>query len=80
MEFLREILSPEFPMRNSIYASVLVGSVCPLLGTFLVLRRLVFLGVALPQVSSAGIAFAFALPAIRRGERFVLLAEVVGLS
>ena len=63
MELLREILSPDFTMRNSIYASLLVGSACPLVGVFLVLRRLVFLGVALPQVSSAGIAFAFALPA-----------------
>jgi ABC-type Mn2+/Zn2+ transport system permease subunit len=31
------------------------------LGVFLVLRRLVFLGVALPQVSSAGVAFALSL-------------------
>jgi len=41
--------------------SLLVGFVCPLAGVYLVLRRVVFLGVALPQVSSCGIAFAFAL-------------------
>jgi len=63
METLREILSPEFPLRNSIYASLLVGITCPLMGVYLVLRRMVFLGVALPQISSAGVAFAFALPA-----------------
>jgi ABC-type Mn2+/Zn2+ transport system permease subunit len=63
METLREILSPDFPLRNSIYASLLVGLACPLMGVYLVLRRMVFLGVALPQISSAGIAFAFALPA-----------------
>jgi ABC-type Mn2+/Zn2+ transport system permease subunit len=63
METLREIFSPDFPLRNSIYASLLVGVACPLMGVFLVLRRMVFLGVALPQISSAGVAFAFALPA-----------------
>ena len=61
METLHEILSPAF--RNSIYASLLVGVACPLMGVYLVLRRMVFLGVALPQISSAGVAFAFALPA-----------------
>jgi ABC-type Mn2+/Zn2+ transport system permease subunit len=63
METLREILSPDFLLRNSIYISLLVGLVCPLIGTYLVLRRLVFMGVALPQISSCGIAFAFALQA-----------------
>ena len=42
--------------------TLLVGLFCPWIGVFLVLRRLVFLGVALPQISSAGIAFAFSLP------------------
>jgi len=35
----------------------------PLVGVYLVLRRLIFMGVALPQISSCGIAFAFALQA-----------------
>src|ERR1043165_250809 len=63
MEILREILSPSFLLRNSIYISLLVGFVCPLVGVYLVLRRLIFMGVALPQISSCGIAFAFALQA-----------------
>lgn len=63
METLREILSPDFLLRNSIYISLLVGLVCPLVGVYLVLRRLIFMGVALPQISSCGIAFAFALQA-----------------
>jgi len=58
METLREIFSL---FRNSLCISLLVGLVCPLVGVFLVLRRLIFLGVALPQVSSCGIAAAFAL-------------------
>lgn len=64
METLREIMDPGFLLRNSVYVSLLVGLACPLVGVYLVLRRLVFMGVALPQVSSAGIAFAFSLPAL----------------
>src|SRR3954468_3108764 len=63
METLREILDPDFILRNSVYVSLLVGFACPLVGMYLVLRRLILLGVALPQVSSCGIACAFALHA-----------------
>lgn len=61
MGVLREIFDPQFLSRNSVYISLLIGFVCPLVGVYLVLRRVVFLGVALPQVSSCGIAFAFAM-------------------
>src|SRR5438477_4093312 len=63
METLREILSSDFLLRNSVYMSLLVGLACPLVGVYLVVRRLIFMGVALPQISSCGIAFAFALHA-----------------
>ena len=53
---LREILAADFLLRNSIYVTLLVGLVCPVVGCFLILRRLVFLGIALPQVASAGVA------------------------
>ena len=62
METLYQILSPDFLLRNSVYASVLIGFACPLVGVFLVMRRLVFMGVALPQISSTGIAIALSLP------------------
>jgi ABC-type Mn2+/Zn2+ transport system permease subunit len=62
MEALRQILSPDFLLRNSVYTSVLVGFACPLVGVFLVMRRLVFMGVALPQISSTGVAVALSLP------------------
>jgi len=62
MEALRQILSPDFLLRNSVYTSMLVGFACPLVGVFLVMRRLVFLGVALPQISSTGVAIALSLP------------------
>src|SRR6266446_4802158 len=62
METLRHILSPGFLLRNSVYTGVLIGLSCPLVGVFLVLRRLVFMGVALPQISSTGVAIALSLP------------------
>jgi ABC-type Mn2+/Zn2+ transport system permease subunit len=61
MDTLLEIFDPDFLLRNSVYISLVFGLTCPLVGAYLVLRRLVFMGVALPQVSSCGIAFAFAL-------------------
>ena len=62
METLHQILSLHFLLRNSVYTSVLIGVACPLVGVFLVLRRLVFMGVALPQISSTGVAVALSLP------------------
>src|SRR6185503_16163615 len=62
METLREIFGPL--LRNSVFISLLVGLVCPLVGVYLTLRRLIFMGIALPQISSCGIAFAFTLQAV----------------
>lgn len=59
MHALFEILSPDFLLRQALIGSVLVGLVCPLVGVYFVLRRMIFLGVALPQLSAAGIACAF---------------------
>src|SRR5207247_8560282 len=61
MDLLLEMFSAGFLLWHALYASVVIGFVCPLVGVYLVLRRLVFLGVALPQVSAAGIAFAYLL-------------------
>ena len=64
MEHLLEILSPHFLLRNALYAGLVVGFVCPQVGIFFVLRRMILLGITLPQVSNAGIAFAFLLHTI----------------
>jgi ABC-type Mn2+/Zn2+ transport system permease subunit len=56
---LVEILHPDFLLHDALVASLLVGFVCPLVGVYFVLRRMIFLGVALPQLSAAGIASAF---------------------
>jgi ABC-type Mn2+/Zn2+ transport system permease subunit len=62
LETLQKVISPDFLLRNSVYTSVLIGFACPLVGVFLVLRRLVFMGVALPQISSTGVAIALSVP------------------
>jgi ABC-type Mn2+/Zn2+ transport system permease subunit len=61
MSTLVEILQPGFLLHDALIVSVLVGIVCPLVGVYFVLRRMIFLGVALPQLSAAGIAFALLL-------------------
>jgi len=59
VNILFEILHPDFLLRQALIGSVLVGLVCPLVGVYFVLRRMIFLGVALPQLSAAGIACSF---------------------
>ena len=61
MTTLIAILRPDFLLRDALIGSVLVGMICPLVGVYFVLRRMIFLGVALPQLSAAGIAFSFLL-------------------
>lgn len=87
MEQLLEILSPHFLLKNSLYAGLIVGFVCPQVGIFFVLRRMVLLGIALPQVSNAGITFAFLLHTVgfhflphMESEKFMALAGSVFLT
>ncbi len=61
MSTVVEVLRPDFLLRDALVGSVLIGIVCPLVGVYFVLRRMIFLGVALPQLSGAGIAFALAV-------------------
>ena len=61
MATLLEILRPDFLLRDALLAGLLVGIVCPWVGVYFVMRRIIFLGVALPQVSAAGVALAFLL-------------------
>ena len=70
MSQLVAMLKPDFLLHHALYGSVAMGFVCPLVGVYFLLRRLVFWGVALPQVSAAGIAFSFLL----QGLGFNLLA------
>lgn len=45
-------------MQTALVASLIVGAVCAYLGVYVVLRRIVFVGAALAQVSSAGVGLA----------------------
>lgn len=44
-------------MRQALFAGLLVALMCSYLGVYVVLKRIVFVGVALAELSSAGIAF-----------------------
>src|SRR5260370_35729942 len=61
MSGLFSIFHPGFLLHNALWGSLAVGFFCPLIGVYFLLRRMVLLGVALPEISAAGIAFAFFL-------------------
>ena len=60
---MSEYLGLEF-FRNALAASLLVGLMLSVMGIFVVLRRIVFVGAALAQASAAGIALAMLLGGI----------------
>ncbi|MBC7326857.1 metal ABC transporter permease [bacterium] len=48
-----------FPfMRNALWGSLLIGIISSIIGVYVVLRRIAFLGIGLAQVSSLGVAIA----------------------
>ena len=53
------LFSPDSLFHNAILGGLGVALLCSLLGVYLLLRRLVLIGVALPQASAAGIAAVF---------------------
>src|SRR5262249_35660684 len=53
------LFGPGMLFRDAVLGGILVALLCSLLGVYVVLRRLVLLGVALPQAGAAGIAAAF---------------------
>ncbi len=53
------LFGPGLLFRNAVLGGLLVALVCSLLGVYVVLRRMVLLGVALPQAGAAGIAATF---------------------
>ena len=52
---LAEVLGEPF-LRYALVAGLLAGSVCAFLGVYVILRRIVFLGVALSQAAALGVA------------------------
>ncbi|MGH7767332.1 MAG: metal ABC transporter permease [Candidatus Binatia bacterium] len=59
MDILLQIFSPSYLLFPALLGSAILGLVCPLVGAYLILRRTIFLGLTLPQVAGAGVAFAF---------------------
>lgn len=53
-----QLFDPHFVLRNSFYASVLIGLVVPLAGIHLVLGRRALLALALPEAGGTGVALA----------------------
>jgi zinc transport system permease protein len=56
---MSDLFSPDFLFRNALLGGLGVALLCSVLGVYLVLRRLVLIGVALPQAGAAGIAAVF---------------------
>ncbi|HYH83609.1 MAG TPA: metal ABC transporter permease [Longimicrobium sp.] len=70
--------------RESLYGALVIALACSVLGVYVVLRRIVFVGAALAQLSSAGIALALFLSGFGAmsalGEHPVTMALVVTLA
>lgn len=55
------MLSTVLIFKEALYGALLIGLTCSVLGVWVVLRRIVFVGAALAQLSSAGLALALLL-------------------
>ena len=70
--------------KDALFGALLIGIACSVLGVYVVLRRIVFVGAALAQISSAGIAFALLLAGLGVGGTLphhpVAFALIFGLA
>jgi ABC-type Mn2+/Zn2+ transport system permease subunit len=79
MSTLLEIVNPSYLLFPALVGTMIMGLVCPLVGSFLVLRRTVFLGLTLPEIAAAGVAFTFwlqqtgVLPQLGQTERGIAM-------
>jgi ABC-type Mn2+/Zn2+ transport system permease subunit len=70
-----EIISPSYLLFPALVGTLIMGLVCPLIGSYLVLRRTIFLGLTLPEIAAAGVSCTFwlqqigVLPQLAQGER-----------
>ena len=65
--------------REALYGALVIALACSVLGVYVVLRRIVFVGAALAQISSAGIALALWLAGVGAALGGVLTPTVVSL-
>lgn len=74
-----EMLSPSYLLFPALVGTMIMGLVCPLVGSYLVLRRTVFLGLTLPEIAAAGVSFTFwlqqmrVLPQLGESERGIVM-------
>ncbi len=59
MNSFLEIISPSYLLFPALLGTLIMGTVCPLVGSYLVLRRTIFLGLTLPEIAAAGVSFTF---------------------
>jgi ABC-type Mn2+/Zn2+ transport system permease subunit len=80
MSTLFEMFTPSYLLFPALMGTAVLGIVCPLIGSYLILRRTVFLGLTLPQIAAAGVSFTFwlqqtgFLPQWQPGERGIGMA------
>ena len=72
------MLSAALLFKDALYGALVIGLVCSVLGVYVVLRRIVFVGAAIAQLSSAGIALALWLTGM--GWATGLAAHPVGFA
>src|SRR4051794_38926846 len=65
--------------RDALYGALVIGIACSALGVYVVLRRIVFVGAALAQLSSAGIALGLFLAGLGVSLGFVTHPVVLSL-
>ena len=86
MNTFLEILSPSYLLFPALLGTAIMGMVCPLIGSYLVLRRTVFLGLTLPEIAAAGVSFTFwlqqygLLPQWGEGERGIAIVGSLGFT
>jgi len=76
---LFEIVNPSYLLFPALVGTMIMGLVCPLVGSYLVLRRTIFLGLTLPEIAAAGVSFTFwlqqagRLPQLGESERGIAM-------
>ncbi|HEY1268588.1 MAG TPA: metal ABC transporter permease, partial [Candidatus Binatia bacterium] len=80
MDTLLQILNPSYLLFPALIGSAILGFVCPAVGAYLILRRTIFLGLTLPQVAAAGVAFAFWMAQLGFAAAFPASERFLGMA
>src|SRR5437868_9397753 len=73
------MISTVWLFKDALYGALVIALACSVLGVYVVLRRIVFVGAALAEISSAGIALARWLIGRGPGGEFMHPPVVVSL-